>query len=423
MIQSYEMVLERYPTLRALSVKDGDTELLTGFDGMQTEYSLTTVGDSLTIAGTPFAEEGCSVLVNGTNTNTVSVAQDQTDVQVRVVCDTTGKKSEYTLHITKEASVSVTLDTPADTSVAVMNAAGSEIRPGADGTYALIPGAEYTYVATLDTWYHTTASFTAKEGLTVKVEKPVKEDAMTAFALYRTQGVYNPYELKTAFSADTHEVSCIIPDANDMAYVSAAGLGGYSIKALYTVQHNMLDTKVEKSVESDAGKSTPLGGRFLLVSGFGQKLVMRLTKTDSAKTATWYQDYEVTICRSAHLNDGRGVAPSLADDSGKLSLMDKEGKVVSFDRDTTEYWVMIERGAQNLTLNAKFYNEDKDTRWGGGFYAVIDGKHYDSLTDVALDLGVTLTAGTAKILRFRSAIRITTVFLPLMYCILRRSIR
>lgn len=387
MIQSYKMVLERYPTLRALSVKDGDTELLTGFDGMQTEYSLTTVGDSLTIAGTPFEEEGCSVLVNGRNTNTVSVNQGQTDVQVQVVCDTTGKKSEYTLHITKKASVSVTLDTPADTSVAVMNAAGSEIRPGTNGTYALIPGAEYTYVATLDTWYHTTASFTAEEGLTVKVEKPVKEDAMTAFALYSRSGIYAPYELENAFSADTHEVSCIIPDANNMAYVSAAGLDGYSIKALYTVQHNMLDTKVEKSVGSDAGKSTSLGGQFLLVSGYGQKLVMRLTKTDSAKTATWYQDYEVTIRRSAHLNDGRGVAPSLADDSGKLSLMDKEGKVVSFDRDTTEYWVMIERGAQNLTLNAKFYNEDKDTRWGGGFYAVIDGKHYDSLTDVALDLG------------------------------------
>ena len=173
-----EMCIRDSPTLRALSVKDGDTELLTGFDGMQTEYSLTTVGDSLTIAGTPFEEEGCSVLVNGRNTNTVSVNQGQTDVQVQVVCDTTGKKSEYTLHITKKASVSVTLDTPADTSVAVMNAAGSEIRPGTNGTYALIPGAEYTYVATLDTWYHTTASFTAEEGLTVKVEKPVKEDAM-----------------------------------------------------------------------------------------------------------------------------------------------------------------------------------------------------------------------------------------------------
>ena len=60
MIQSYEMELQRYPTLKNIFVKAGNTELMTGFQNLTMAYELCTTSDRVVISGTPL-EEGCTV--------------------------------------------------------------------------------------------------------------------------------------------------------------------------------------------------------------------------------------------------------------------------------------------------------------------------------------------------------------------------
>lgn len=63
MIQSYEVELQRCPTLKNISVKAGNTELMTGFQNLTMAYELRTTADRVVISGTPL-EEGCTVLVD-----------------------------------------------------------------------------------------------------------------------------------------------------------------------------------------------------------------------------------------------------------------------------------------------------------------------------------------------------------------------
>ena len=389
MIQSYEMELQRYPTLKNISVKAGNTELMTGFQNLTMDYELRTTSDRVVISGTPL-EEDCKVLVNQNTSGIVDLPEKKTyEIPVSVVYGE-GTPTVYTLRVTRTDAAKVTLNIPTDTEVQVINQASSEIKAEDDGTYLLVPGEQYTYIATKETWYHSTAPFLASDGKTVKVAAPETQDAMTAFALFdsSTATKRKEFTLSSAYQKNTHSYECVIPDMNTAVYAQATGETGYLINARYQKQTTVsltngvfYETQIKKPYSS-TGACTILGS-LVAKSGYGQNLSLRLSKTsDTDASVTLYQDYEVKIKRSLHIIN---FAASLGGTS--LDLTDQKGNIISFNRNVDEYWVTVERGSKAIWFQAEFPNTLDTTDCCGGYYALVDGVRYDSLEQVELSLG------------------------------------
>lgn len=389
MIQSYEMELQRYPTLKNISVKAGNTELMTGFQNLTMEYELQTTAERIVISGES-EEDGCTVLVNQTASHVVNLPEKKTyEIPVSVSYGE-GTPTVYTLRVTRTDAVRVTLNVPADTEVQVTNQADSEIKAEDDGTYLLVPGEQYTYTATKEIWYHSTAPFLASDGKTVNVAAPETQDAMTAFALYDKSpaATRKQFALNTDYQKNTHSYECVISDMNTMAYAQATGETGYQVTARYRKQalnstnHGVFYETQIKQVYSTTGSCTSLS-MLVAKSGYGQNLTIRLSKTSDTDTSvTLYQDYEVQIKRSLHMIN---FAASLGGTA--LDLTDQKGNIISFDRTVDAYWMTVERGSKAIQFQAEFPNMLDTTDCCGGYYALVDGVRYDSLEQVEISLG------------------------------------
>ena len=376
-VQSYNMEILRVPTLSALTVTAEGTQLPLSFDPLTKEYTVTTVADTLDITAVPF-DEGYAVSGDGHHDGVGAG-----DLAVAVSC---GERSNtYTVHVEKVAAVDVTLELPADTTAVVYNAASAEIRP-VEGVYRLIPGEEYTCVATKNTYYHTKQTFTAAQGVVLRVAEPDTADALTALALYngsnaKTRIAFTP---TPAFDAAQHTLSYTASDVFSALYAQATSNGGYAVKACYRKQTSSAATCGTplvvpiKQVVSTTGSATALSN-CLGAGGYSQQVTLRCEKT--AGDITYYQDYELLLCRETHL---KGL--TLSDEYGTLQLQNEDGTACEYDRDVQSYRAGIDRAAQSVTLNAVFTNESDATPISGGYYALINGVRYDSLKDITLPL-------------------------------------
>ena len=70
----------------------------------------------------------------------------------------------------------------------IVDAKDKEIEPEEDGTYALIPGASYSYIASKDDTYFAKETFQVKavaDGtMTVTAAEPEDKDGLAGFAMY-----------------------------------------------------------------------------------------------------------------------------------------------------------------------------------------------------------------------------------------------
>lgn len=377
-IQSYNMEIQRVPTLAALKVNSEGTQLPLSFDPLTNAYTVTTVADTLDITAVPF-DEGYTVSGDGHCDGVESG-----DHSVTVSC---GERSNtYTVHIEKVAAVDVTFALPADTTVEVYNAASAEIKP-VDGVYRLIPGEKYTYASTKNTYYHTAQTFAASEGLTIRVAEPDTTDALAALELYnasysKTRIAFTP---NPTFAAAQHALSYTVSDALSALYAQATPGGSYAVKACYrkqTTEAATCGTPLEipvKLVVSTTGGATALS-KCLSAGGYSQQMTLRCERT--AGDITYYQDYELLLCRETHLKTLK-----LSDEyDDELQLQDENGTACEYDRDVQSYRAGIDRAAQSVTLNAMFTNESDATPISGGYYALINGVRYDSLKNIVLPL-------------------------------------
>ncbi len=376
-IQSYAVTILRTPTLKSLTVTAEGTVLPLTFDPVTYSYALSTVSGNLEVAAEGFGGDygiagTGTVAVSGTGgTHTVSVSAG-------------GTTTDYVLNLTKSDSVAVRLNVPDAVTAQVYNAADSLIAP-VDGVYHLIPGEEYTCLATKNTHYHTKVSFVAAEGLTVSVTAPVVEDWLEDLALYSgsNAATRTPYESDKAFSSGEHAYTYTVSDCNTAVYAQATS--EYTVTAYYSTQTTSTATNgtartvaVDKSVRADG--STRILPQVIARSGFGNTVTLRVSRRDAE--VTWYQDYTVTLARKLHLYS---LVVSASD--GELVLQGSDGSTVSFDRDMTCYTVQVNRDEEALYLTGTFPNAGGDTDCCGGYYAMIGGLRYDTLdnTPVPLD--------------------------------------
>lgn len=374
-IQSYTVVIQRVPTLSSLSVVEENTVLPLEFDPLLNSYSVDTTANYVTLNAVAF---GSGYVVSGTGRVTVNGNTSRT-----VTVSSGNRSNSYTIQIQKQNAVNVTLVIPNSTEATVYNSMDSIVEP-VNGVYHLVPGEDYYYIATKNTYYHSKASFTAASGLSVTVTAPETTNRLSGFALYNASGSTRvAYTLDQTFTNANHALGCTIPDAVSALYAQATPDSGYTVQAMYnrqTTNASTNGTPITVAITQTVGASTARQLNYCVAAGgYSQNVIVRVSKTSG--TVTQYQDYTLLLRRREHLR-----SLSLSVDSETLTLLSSSGTAVSFDRDRTEYYVRVDRAAEELNLNAAFINENNTTSACGGYYALVNGTRYESLAGVCLPL-------------------------------------
>lgn len=372
-IQSYDMTIERTPTLASLTVTADGTVLPVEFDPVTDTYEVITVSDNLEITAKPFGED-----YTVTGTGTVASSGSHT-----ITVSGNGKCTDYTLNVTKKDSVAVTLTAADNVTVQVENGAGSIIMP-VSGVYHLIPGESYTYRATKSTHYHTAYTFTASEGLNVNVASPTETDWLTNLALYNgsNASVRKAYASDKSFTASNHSYVFEVSDCNTTVYMQATS--NYKVTANYVSQTSAKSTNgVPKAVTVDKAVSTTGAANILVQaaakSGYANTVMLRIS--DTLGSVIYYQDYTLMLARKLHLTE---LTVNNAEE--ETVLLENAGSVVSFDRDITDYQLNVNRDETELYISGTFPNTSNTTDCCGGYYALVNGTRYEALENVRIQL-------------------------------------
>ena len=107
-------------------------------------------------------------------------------------------------------------------------------------------------------------------------------------------------------------------------------------------------------------------------AGYGQTVTIRISKTENG--TTYYQDYDIQLLRQLHLS-----SLTIATKDETLPFVTPKGATARFDRDTTDYYVKVDREAAALYLSGTYPNSSTDTACCGGYYAKVNGVRYDTL--------------------------------------------
>ncbi len=368
-IQSFEMVVNRVPTLKSITVMADGTKLPIDFDPETLSYQVPTVSSSVQVSAEAF---GKNYTISGTGSVSVSGSTSHT---VKVTAS--GKSRSYKLTLVKKDAVNVTLKTPTGVTASVYNGAGAQIAP-VSGVYHLIPGEKYSYIAVKSSSYYATAEFTASAGLSVSVATPATTNALQDAAFYSNSTATKAY----TSSRSGHSITCQVPDANSTVYAQVTPISGYSVQARYTTQTTSANThgnSNSKDITRAVGDTNATVVNYCIAKGgYSNTVTLYVSKTTSG--VTYYQEYTALFCRTLHLN-----SLQISDSSGQLTVTDSAGNH-AFDRDKTDYTVSVDRAEAKLTLKATFMNELTDTSACGGYYALVNGTRYNSLSKVVLPL-------------------------------------
>ena len=249
--------------------------------------------------------------------------------------------------------------------------------PGGRDLITWSPGESYTCIATKNTWYHTQITFTASSGLNVSVPEPVTTDWLTDLAFYN--GTYASsriaYAADKTFTAADHTYNYTVSDCNSSVAMQATATG--TVTALYRTQstvpgiHNLARMETITTPVSKTGLAQSLTYA-VAKAGYGQTVTIRISKTENG--TTYYQDYDIQLLRQLHLS-----SLTIATKDETLPFVTPKGATARFDRDTTDYYVKVDRETAALYLSGTYPNSRTDTACCGGYYAKVNGVRYDTL--------------------------------------------
>ena len=373
-IQSMELklVLARVPTLKSLRVENADgvvqaadqvfspltknyTYKIVTTNHVKLRMEATTAGSVITVTSggqsfQPDADGTVSVPVSG-----------ETNIVVAV---SSGKYAmDYTVKILPSAGKSVKFTMVDADALEVRNkndeVLGCTSEKDRNGTviyyYTLVPGEEYAYVATKNTYYHTKKTFTAdadsssESGYEVKVNAG---DWMSGLWLGdRSESKWKgsiPFTENTFYST-RHEYTAEILDSTNAVYAWFTSNQVYKCEVLYPCQSTSRgETPVCTKTMTNASSLTPgvqLSEALLSGSAYGNRLTFRLSQKDTVNDVTDYVDYFVTLKRTLSLRDMTATL------SGSNVLLYRSDSTTTGYIDTeTAYSVLIPAAAGSLDL-------------------------------------------------------------------------
>ncbi len=389
--------LDRMPTLGSLRVTNAaDTAQAAteSFSSTKTEYTYKILDSEQVLKIYPTATvSGSSITVNGNKLDaddsaTVTISGNTT---VTIAVSSGNYTTTYTLAIQPGQGKKVTFKTASDVTLTVVNKNGEELSYtktiGASGTvnylYTLVPGDDYSYVATQGTYYHARKSFTL--GNSGVIEVSVKqEDWLTSLALSSAadEKYKGDIELSPSFAKSVHTYTATVPDNSSSVYVWRTNSRG-SCAAVYSMLSTASDcgktneVALESRFEGDGLAKVLLPG-----SAYGNTVTIRVAYTDNTDGVTYYTDYLVSLERSLSL---KNISTSF--NGSSLLLQRKNSQQTGYSMDENEYSILIPAAATTLDLLLQKHTESpKYGDTDNGYVITVNGKAVSSKDTATVDL-------------------------------------
>lgn len=401
--------LDRMPTLGSLRVTNaaGTAQAATeSFSSTKTEYTYkildsektlkiyptaTVSGSSITVNGDALAADGsAAVTVSGNTTVTITVSSGN-------------YTTTYTLTIQPGQGKKVTFNTASDVTLTVVNKNGEELAytktVGTGGTinylYTLVPGDNYSYVATQGTYYHAKKSFTLGSNEVIQVSVK-QEDWLEVLDLgdATEQTARGNLKMNAAFDKQTHEYTLDMLDATNALCVWVKTQKG-TCRAIYSCQSAARDSSIihEETLTSNKVTGSSLLEALLSGSAYGNTVTFRVTNTDASDGVTYYVDYILHIERILSL---KNVTISLQ--NSPVTINRKSSTTTGFSGKELEYTIRVPAAASLLNLT---FQEHMDApRYGDdttGYEIALNGTPLTSLENVPLKLNGTEQEETIRI--------------------------
>ena len=378
--------LDRMPTLGSLCVTNaaGTAQAATeSFSSTKTEYTYkildseqklkiyptaTVSGSSITVNGNELAADGsATVTISGNTTVTITVSSGS-------------YTTTYTLTIQPGQGKKVTFKTASDVMLTVVNKNGEELAYtktiGTGGTvnylYTLVPGDDYSYVATQGTYYHARKSFTLGSSEVIEVSV-VQGDWLTSLALGNSENTGSKGNLfpETLFSKSTHTYTVNVPDYSSAVYAWATVARG-SCSAVYPRQSSASGGSATVSVVIPSKLTgTNLMQALLTGSAYSNVLTFRVSYLDKSVDVTYYTDYMICLERTLSLKN-----MSVSVQGGQV-LMNRSGGT-GFSRTETDYSVLVPAAASSLKITVQTHTDSP--RYGdtdNGYLVSANGKNVE----------------------------------------------
>ena len=389
--------LDRMPTLGSLRVTNAaDTAQAAteSFSSTKTEYTYKILDSEQVLKIYPTATvSGSSITVNGNaldtdGSATVTISGETT---VTITVSSGNYATTYTLAIQPGQGKKVTFKTASDVTLTVVNKNGEELAYtktiGASGTvnylYTLVPGDDYSYVATQGTYYHARKSFTL--GNSGVIEVSVKqEDWLISLALSSAadEKYKGDIELSPSFAKSVHTYTATVPDNSSSVYVWRTNSRG-SCAAVYSMLSTASDcgktneVALESRFEGDGLAKVLLPG-----SAYGNTVTIRVAYTDNTDGVTYYTDYLVSLKRSLSL---KNISTSF--NGSSLLLQRKNSQQTGYSMDENEYSILIPAAATTLDLLLQKHTESpKYGDTDNGYVITVNGKAVSSKDTATVDL-------------------------------------
>ena len=401
--------LDRMPTLGSLRVTNAaDTAQAAteSFSSTKTEYTYkildseqvlkiyptaTVSGSSITVNGNALDTDGsATVMISGNTTVTITVSSGN-------------YTTTYTLAIQPGQGKKVTFKTASDVTLTVVNKNGEELAYtrtiGASGTvnylYTLVPGDDYSYVATQGTYYHAKKSFTLGSNEVIQVSVK-QEDWLEVLDLgdATEQTARGNLKMNAAFDKQTHEYTLDMLDATNALCVWVKTQKG-TCRAIYSCQSAARDSSIihEETLTSNKVTGSSLLEALLSGSAYGNTVTFRVTNTDASDGVTYYVDYILHIERILSL---KNVTISLQ--NSPVTINRKSSTTTGFSGKELEYTIRVPAAASLLNLT---FQEHMDApRYGDdttGYEIALNGTPLTSLENVPLKLNGTEQEETIRI--------------------------
>ena len=401
--------LDRMPTLGSLRVTNAaDTAQAAteSFSSTKTEYTYKILDSEQVLKIYPTATvSGSSIKVNGNELDadgsaTVTISGNTT---VPITVSSGNYTTTYTLAIQPGQGKKVTFKTASDVTLTVVNKNGEELAYtktiGASGTgnylYTLVPGDDYSYVATQGTYYHAKKSFTL--GSSEVIEVSVKqEDWLEVLDLGDAESKTARGNLKmdAAFDAQTHEYTLKTIDDSSALYAWVEIAQG-TCSALYACQSSARDSSIlcQKIITNEKRTGTSLLEALLTGSAYGNTVTFRVSDTDDSDGVTYYVDYILHIERILSL---KNVTVSMQ--NRQILLNQKDSDLTGFNGKQHEYSILIPAAASLLNLTFQLHTDEP--RYGDdttGYEVALNDTPLSSLENVPLKLNGTEQEETIRI--------------------------
>ena len=401
--------LDRMPTLGSLRVTNaaGTAQAATeSFSSTKTEYTYKILDSEKTLKIYPTATvSGSSITVNGNKlaadgSATVTISGETT---VMIAVSSGNYTTTYTLTIQPGQGKKVTFKTASDVTLTVVNKNGEELAytktVGTGGTinylYTLVPGDDYSYVATQGTYYHAKKSFTLGSSEVIQVSVK-QEDWLEVLDLgdLTDKDARGNLKMNTAFDKQTHEYTLDMPDATNALFVWIKTQKG-TCSAIYSCQSAARPSSIihEEALTSNKVTGSSLLEALLSGSAYGNTVTFRVTSTDASDGVTYYVDYILHIERVLSL---KNVTISLQ--NSPVTINRKSSTSTGFSGRELEYTIRVPAAAS--LLNLTFQKHMDDPRYGDdttGYEVALNGTTLTSLENVPLKLNGTEQEETIRI--------------------------